>query len=288
MPVQERPRLFRPSTTIVVGVAVVVVWKIHRAGIAVAIVLTSGSGIAVAVAVTVTVTVTVTVISRAGIAIDHVVRIDDHDRVADACALRVVACVHVHVVQFILHTTLAIRDRKIIDRLAQLLVEFDSGIEQRARSATKEYGREKPGGHLNPLTLITIRPIIKDPVRVEEEVEIVKADDRLLLGDSAETILVDEQIEILCVAETSAENFPILNKSTTYIVYVFLFARIEVSIGLVEDMHSENPPVVLQTGSRLDPFVAIQRPFPEDLKIRHLCFLEEGFQVTPEFVAEPG
>ena len=121
----------------------------------------------------------------------------------------------------------------------------------------KKNGCEKPSGHLNPLTLITVRPIIKDPVCVEEEVEIVKADDRLLLGYSAETILVDKQVEILCAAETSAENFPWLKKSTSYIVYVSLFAWIEVSISLVEYVHSQNPPVVLETGPRLDPFLAI-------------------------------
>lgn len=73
---------------------------------------------------------------------------------------------------------------------------------------------------------------------VKEEIEIVEADDRLLLGYSAETIFVDERVEILCAAETSAENFPRLKKSTSYIVYVSLFARIEVSISLVEDVHS--------------------------------------------------
>lgn len=58
---------------------------------------------------------------------------------------------------------------------------------------------------------------------VEEEVEIVKADDRLLRY-SAETILVDQQVEILCAAETSAENYPWLKKSISHIVYVSLFA----------------------------------------------------------------
>lgn len=99
--VQERPSLLRPSTT------VVVVWKIHRAGIAIAIILTGG----------------------AGIAIDHAVRIDDHHGVADALALWIIAYVYIHVVQFILRITLGIRDNKIIGRLAQLFVEFHSGIE---------------------------------------------------------------------------------------------------------------------------------------------------------------
>ena len=116
VPVQERPSLLRPSTT------VVVVWKIHRPGIAVAIILTGGAGIAVAVAVT--------VISRAGIAIGHAVRINDHHGVPDALALRISACVYINVVQLILRITLAIRDSKTIGRLAQLFVEFHSGIEQ--------------------------------------------------------------------------------------------------------------------------------------------------------------
>lgn len=43
-----------------------------------------------------------------------------------------------------------------------------------------------------PAELIIVRAIIKDPVCVKEEVEIVEVDDRLLLGHSAETIFVDE------------------------------------------------------------------------------------------------
>lgn len=43
----------------------------------------------------------------------------------------------------------------------------------------------------------------------------------------------------------------------TYIIYVFLFARIEVLISFIKDIYSENPPVVLKTRGRLNPFIAI-------------------------------
>ena len=76
---------------------------------------------------------------------------------------------------------------------------------------------------------------------VEEKVKIVEADDRFLLGQSAEAILVDEQPDILLASEMSARSFLNLKESTSYIVYISLFALIEVLISLVEDVHSQNP-----------------------------------------------
>ena len=81
-------------------------------------------------------------------------------------------------------------------------------------------------------------PIIKDPEYIKEEVKIVEVDDRLLLGYSAITILVNEQIEILYAAETPAWNSPNSKKSTAHIVYVSLFALIEVCISFFKDVHS--------------------------------------------------
>lgn len=52
-------------------------------------------------------------------------------------------------------------------------------------------------GNWNPLPLILKCRIIEHPMCVEEKVEIVKADDRFLLGRGAEAILVDEHIDVL-------------------------------------------------------------------------------------------
>lgn len=81
-----------------------------------------------------------------------------------------------------LFVALTIKNRKIISRLAQFLVEFDSGIEQRARSATKKDGCEKPCGRLNQLTLIVGRAIIENTVCVKEILKIVEFDDPLFIG----------------------------------------------------------------------------------------------------------
>ena len=69
---------------------------------------------------------------------------------------------------------------------------------------------QKPGGHLNVLRLIIVCLLTEDPSYVKEEVEVVKVDGWLLLGQSAETILVDEYVEILYMTQISVENLPIV------------------------------------------------------------------------------
>jgi len=161
MSVQKCSSLLRLSTTVVIGVTVIVVDRIHQAGIAVAIILTSSAGIAV----------TVTIISCAEITVE----------------LAISVCIHINVIQLISHITLT-----IICQLAQLLLKFDSGIKQEAWLTTKKDSCKKPCGHLNLLTLIVVCLIIKDPVCVKKVVKIVKVNDRLLFGHSAEMILVNE------------------------------------------------------------------------------------------------
>ena len=87
--------------------------------------------------------------------------------------------------------------------------------------------------------LIVVCLIIKDPVCVKEKIQIIKVNDQLLFGHSVKMILVNEQVEILCIVETSAEN---ISKSkvinTAYIVYISSFMLIEVSISLVKNVHT--------------------------------------------------
>ena len=107
MSIQKRPSLLRSSITVVVGVAVVV-RIIDRAGIGVVIAITS----------------------RAGVAIDLAIRIDGHHGVADTPALRIIAFAHFDGVQTVISVTLAIGDQKIVGRLARIIVQLDSGVEQ--------------------------------------------------------------------------------------------------------------------------------------------------------------
>lgn len=64
--------------------------------------------------------------------------------VVDALALRSLDHVHISVVRLIIPISLAISDRRLVGWLAQLLVKFNSGIEQGAWSTTKGYGRGEP------------------------------------------------------------------------------------------------------------------------------------------------
>ena len=52
-------------------------------------------------------------------------------------------------------------------------------------------------------------------------------------------------------------GLPELGEGASHVPDVPPLARVEVSISLVEDMHSQNPPVVPKTRCRIDSFVAI-------------------------------
>ena len=73
---------------------------------------------------------------------------------------------------------------------------------------------------------------------VKKKVQIIKINDSLLFGHSVKMILINEQVEILCIAKMSAENFSkfkVIN--TAYIVYISSFMLIEVLISLVKNVH---------------------------------------------------
>ena len=99
MSIQKCSSLLRLSITVIISVIVIVVDRIHQAEIAVAIILTSSAEIAV----------TVTIISCAEITVE----------------LAIPVCIHINVIQLISHITLT-----IICQLAQLLLKFDSSINQ--------------------------------------------------------------------------------------------------------------------------------------------------------------
>lgn len=68
-------------------------------------------------------------------------------------------------------------------------------------------------------------------------------------------------------------------------MYVPPLALTKVSIGLVETVHSQNLPVIIEAGGRIDSFVAIQCSLPECLEVRQLDFLGEHVKVAFELVA---
>ena len=70
-------------------------------------------------------------------------------------------------------------------------------------------------------------------------------------------------------------GLPELGERAFHVSYVPPLARVEISISFVKDVHSQNPPVIPETRCRFNPLIAIQRPLPKDLEVRHLGFLEE-------------
>ncbi len=95
-------------------------------------------------------------------------------------------------------------------------------------------------------------------------------------------------ILIYCSKQDVSVELPELKGVASCILYISLLARVEVSVGFVEDMHSQDPPVVPKARCCIDPFITIQRPLPKDLEVRHLCLGKKKARVVSKLAAEPG
>lgn len=73
---------------------------------------------------------------------------------------------------------------------------------------------------------------------------------------------------------------------TSYILYVSLLARVEVLVDFVEDMHSQDSPIVSKARCCIDPFITIQRSLSKDLEVRHLYLGEKKVRVVFKLAAE--
>ena len=82
-------------------------------------------------------------------------------------------------------------------RLNFLIFEFDSGIEQGARSAAEVCGSKNPGGNHVSLLLTFEDRIISDPVCVKNKEEVIFCDDWLSLGQLAEPVFINKQRKVL-------------------------------------------------------------------------------------------
>ncbi len=70
-------------------------------------------------------------------------------------------------------------------------------------------------------------------------------------------------------------RLPELGERASHVPDVSPLEWVKVSISFIKDIHSQNPPVILETRCRINSLVVIQCPLPEDLKVRHLGLLEE-------------
>jgi len=139
-----------------------------------------------------------------GILVDFATGIDGHYSIALMASLHVIASVTFDFVRA-LSTVEGMIARHVVGGLVGAIgVEFDSGVEQGARSAAEKHGHEYTGGDLDSLPLIRVCRIIQHPMCVKEKVKIVQADHWFRLRESAEAILINEHVDILHTAETSA------------------------------------------------------------------------------------
>lgn len=80
-------------------------------------------------------------------------------------------------------------------------------------------------------------------------------------------------------------EFPERGKEVSDIPDIPPFMGVEISIDLVEDMHPQNSPVVLEARLCSNPLIAVQCPPPEDLEVRHFCLRQELTGLVPELQA---
>jgi len=82
-------------------------------------------------------------------------------------------------------------------------------------------------------------------------------------------------------------GLPKLKRMAAHILYIPPLARIEVSISFVENMHSQDPPIVPKARCRINSFIAIPRPLLKDLEVWHFCLSEKKERIVSKLAAEP-
>lgn len=183
MSIEERPSLFLSDIAFVVGIKVVI-------GVDLAILSTGRNRIAFLVAVitavlviiTIAVAIAFAIAFRGNITANVAAKVDRHNSLLIIPPLPVIATLNIGLVRFLpaLRSCNDRRGRKSFARLIEI-VEFDSGIKEKAWSTVKEYGGRYTSSHCDSLTLVGIRRIIEDPMGVEKEVEVIATNHRLFL-----------------------------------------------------------------------------------------------------------
>jgi len=209
--VEKRSSHFGSGIAFVIGVKILAV----SGGLAIVVapapvaVIAIATVVAIAVAIIVAVAVVVVLASLIAcctvVAVNVAARIDGRDSIAATSPLSAMATIIPDFVQ-VLSALRGFSDRHGLWGIVRVieLFELDTGIEQGAGSASKKDGGKYTGGHSHSLMLVCVRRSFKDPVCIEKQVEVVGADYRFLLGQSAEAVQFDQQIHILREVETSA------------------------------------------------------------------------------------
>ena len=191
MPIEKGPSFLGSGVVIVIGVTILVI-SIAQTGIAIVFAFT----------VVVAVTVAVSMVGRAGVVAYFAIRI--------VIAFLMMTAVNLHHLRTL--STIHGMDGSLsveggLVRVVRIF-EFDSGIEQGTWSAAEVDGGKDTSSNLDPLPLVRICRIIQYSVRVEEEIEVVETNHGFFFREDAEAILLDEQVDVLHTAWTSAWNLP--------------------------------------------------------------------------------
>lgn len=180
-----------PAPVAVIAIATVV-------AIAVAIIVAVAVVVVLVLAVAVVVVLASLIACYTVVTINVAARIDGRDSIAATSPLSAMATIIPDFVQ-VLSALRGFSDRHGLWGIVRVieLFELDTGIEQGAGSGSKKDGGKYTGGHSHSLMLVCVRRSVKDPVCIEKQVEVVGADYRFLLGQSAEAVQFDQQIHIL-------------------------------------------------------------------------------------------
>ena len=92
----------------------------------------------------------------------------------------------------------------------------------------------------------------------EDVVEIIDTADAPLLRESAELVFVHEDFLVLSSTDALARLLPC--SEVSYIGHVSPDAVIQLATALIEDVHVQNPPVIVEALAGSYSLVAIQGP----------------------------
>jgi len=154
------------------------------------------------------------------------------------------------------------------------ILKLDSGVEHEDRSATQIRSHQYARINVFSLLFISIDVIIVYPVIEENVVYIVDTADTPLLREFAKFVLIDKDFLVLLTTDTSAKT---VSWGVSYIGHVSFDPVIQLAFTLIEDVHLQHPPVVIEAVTGPYSRIFVQGPPEERLEIFCGGVSEEGF-----------
>ncbi len=228
----------------------------------------------IVVGAAVAVDIIVFIATRAGVAVVIEVDVGIDKRCMRVVSIRIIRYVRVPwIVPIIFSITDDLATADVLISVVFIL-KLDSGVEHEDRSATQIRSHQYARINVFSLLFISIDVIIVYSVIEENVVYIVDTADTPLLREFAEFVLIDKDFLVLLTTDTSAKA---VSWGVSYIGHVSFDPVIQLASTLIEDVHLQHPPVVIEAVTGPYSRIFVQGSPEERLEIFCGGVSEEGF-----------